>query len=130
MDIPGLLSVLLYQDCYTQAVAEEQRLRALALGNGTNAALQLYLNYINKTKQSPSPEQLKSLALSTLRGGGIELIEGDLEEASDFKAMYPDLPPENERRSGWMPYLSLGLAVLGLASFGAYYFRGKLFGRR
>lgn len=88
MEFPGLLSVLLYEDCYSQAVAAEQRLRALATANGTNAALQLYLNYIAKTKQSPSPEHLKSLANSTPKCGE-ELITDDLQQATDFKAAYP-----------------------------------------
>ena len=88
MNFPLLLSVLLHQDCYTEAIAEEPRLLALARANGTNTTLQLYLQYINKTKQSPAPDHLRSLANSTPKCGA-DLIESDLEEAAQYINAYP-----------------------------------------
>ena len=122
MEFPGLLSVLLYQDCYAQAIAEEPRLRALALANGTNSALQLYLNYIAKTKQSPSPEHLKSLAISTPKCGE-ELIEDDLQSAADFKNAYPSgsfrLALEEAWEQADKKYVSNGYAIAHSIAIGA-----------
>jgi hypothetical protein len=114
MEFPELLSVLLYEDCYSQAVAEEPRLRALATANGTNAALQIYLNYINKTGQSPNPEHLKSLANSTPKCGE-EQIADDLQQAADFKTAYPSGSFQLALEEAWTEanskYVSHGYAV-------------------
>ncbi|MBZ5698678.1 MAG: AAA family ATPase [Acidobacteriia bacterium] len=88
MEFPELLSVLLYEDCSAHILTEEARLKTLATANGCNSALILYLNYFNKIKQCPNPEQLLSHGFSTPKFSE-EQIADDLERAADYRKAFP-----------------------------------------
>jgi hypothetical protein len=122
MEFPGLLSILLHEDCYPQAVAEEQRLRALSTANGCNIALQLYVNYIHKTKQSPNAEQLKSLANVTPKCSEEHIVD-DLQRAEQWKQAYPGgsfaLALEHAWEEANHQYVSHGYAVANAIAGGA-----------
>jgi hypothetical protein len=49
MEFPLLLSALLHEDCTAQVPTCLPRIRALALANGTNAALTSYIDYFERT---------------------------------------------------------------------------------
>jgi len=88
MEYPGLLSVLLNEDCSQHIAKEEPRLRALATANGSNQALIAYLDCFKKTGACPNAEGLKSY-ISTMEKGTPESISVDLDNAAQWRSASP-----------------------------------------
>jgi hypothetical protein len=65
------------------------------------------------------------MVLPNVQGSHIWDGKKIVQEKTDFKAMHPDLPPQSERRSGWMSYLSVAFAVIGTLAFAIYFFRSR-----
>jgi hypothetical protein len=84
MEFAPLLAVLLYQDCTAHIPAAAARLTLLAQANGTNLALERYLDYFNRTKITPNPDQLKNFAESAPQAV-LGIIDDEVEQAEFFK---------------------------------------------
>jgi hypothetical protein len=84
MEFPALLSVLLNEDCSAHIAKEEPRLRTLASTNGTNLALEMYLNCYAKTGACPSANDLLSYAANA-EASTAATIQFDVEAAQTYR---------------------------------------------
>ena len=116
MELPELLSVLLYQDCSAQIPAESIRLNILANANDGNLALKIYLGYFDKTGETPNADQLRAYACQVAKCSE-NSIAFDLERAADWKGAYPPgsftLALENTWGEATRLYVSIGYTVAG-----------------
>jgi hypothetical protein len=114
MEFDALLAVLLYEDCTAHVPTEAARLTLLAQANGTNLALARYLDYFNKTKKTPNPEQLKQFADSAPKST-LGIIDDELEKALFFKNAQPpgsfSIALENAWAEANRQYVKHGLQV-------------------